>query len=302
MNGHQEWISIRGKNKNAPVLLFLAGGPGGTQMAATRHELAELEEHFVVVNWDQPGSGKSYNCMKRSDITVQTYTDDGVALTEYLREQFGQNKICLVGESWGSALGVFLVNEKPEYYAGLIGTGQMVDFEETEITDYNKAIEIAQERDDTKTVEKLLRQGEPPYYEGNIAMKSATYLNYLSSYMAGDPNISNGGFNTLRDMFSSEYGILDSINYMLGIINTFNVVYPQLYDMDLREEYPKLEVPIYLFIGRNDVNAPTALVEEYYNSLKAPEKELVWFEHSGHNPWLNEKDLFIEETDRAFLK
>ena len=58
-NGRKQWISLRGRDKNAPVLLFLAGGPGGTQMAAVRHELAELENHFVVVNWDQPGSGQS---------------------------------------------------------------------------------------------------------------------------------------------------------------------------------------------------------------------------------------------------
>ena len=71
LNGHKEWISIRGEKKDAPVLLFLAGGPGGTQMAAVRYELAELEKNFVVVNWDQPGSGKSYNCMKRKDISKQ---------------------------------------------------------------------------------------------------------------------------------------------------------------------------------------------------------------------------------------
>lgn len=301
VNGRQEWISIRGKDKDAPVLLFLAGGPGGTQMAATRYELTKLEDNFVVVNWDQPGSGKSYYCMKRNDITVQTYIDDGILLTEYLRENFGKNKIYLVGESWGSALGVFLVHEKPEYYAGLIGTGQMVDFEDTEIMDYNKAIEIAKNQEDNKTVKKLIKQGAPLYYKGNIAMQSATYLNYLSSYMAKNPNISNGGYHTFRDMLSSEYGIVDTINYMLGIMNTFNQVYPQLYDLDLREEYSELEVPIYFFIGRHDVNAPTSLVEDYYNMLKAPKKELVWFEHSGHSPWLNEADLFVKETNRVFL-
>ena len=61
LNGRKEWISIRGDNILNPVLLFLAGGPGGSQMAAVRHDLGELEKHFVVVNWDQPGSGKSYS-------------------------------------------------------------------------------------------------------------------------------------------------------------------------------------------------------------------------------------------------
>ena len=88
------------------MLLFLAGGPGGSQMAATRYELSELEKHFIVVGWDQPGSGKSYKAIKQSDLTIQTYIDDGHALTKYLKEKFSEEKIYIVGESWGSALGI----------------------------------------------------------------------------------------------------------------------------------------------------------------------------------------------------
>ena len=300
VNGHEEWISIRGYNKDAPVLLFLSGGPGGTQLAATRHELSELEKHFVVVNWDQPGSGKSYNCMERDEIKIDTYIKDGTYIADYLRKEFDKEKIFLMGESWGSALGIFLISEKPENYHSFIGTGQMVDFKETEIIDYNFALEDAEKKGDKDVVEKLKKQGEPPYYDGNIALLSATYLQYLSSYMNKNPEIKNSGYNTFRDMFSSEYGLLDSVNYMLGIMNTFNVVYPQLYDIDLREKYSKVEVPVYFFIGRHDVNAPTSLVEDYYNILDAPNKELLWFENSGHSPWINETDKFISETIRVF--
>lgn len=300
LNGHKEWVSIRGENENAPVLLFLAGGPGGTQLAATRYELNELEKNFVVVNWDQPGSGKSFNCMNGKEITVQTYIKDGIALTEYLRERFGQEKIYLMGESWGSALGIFLIDNSPEYFYGFIGTGQMVDFAETEKIDYYKAMEIAKENNNQKLIEKLVKQGEAPYYEGNIAWKSVTYLNCLTTAMAENPNITNGNYNTFRDMFASEYGILDSVNYMLGLMSTFNVVYPTLYETDLREDYAKLEVPVYFFLGRHDINAPTNLAEEYYNILEAPEKEIVWFEHSGHSTWMNETDKFVKETIRVF--
>lgn len=300
LNGHKEWISIRGVNKDAPILLFLAGGPGGTQMAAVRYELSELEKHFVVVNWDQPGSGKSYHSMNRKDISVQNYIEDGVALTEYLRERFGQEKIYLIGESWGSALGIFLIESRPEYYAGFIGTGQMVDFSETERRDYQKAMDMAKENGDEKLIQKLISQGEAPYYEGNIAMLSATYLNYLSTAMTTNPEITNGGYHTPRDMFASEYGVCDSVYYMLGVMNTFNTVYPTLYGTDLRESHAELEVPTFFFIGRHDINAPTELTEEYYEILSAPEKELVWFEHSGHGPWMNETEKFVKETLRVF--
>ena len=302
LNGRKQWISLRGWNKNAPVLLFLAGGPGGTQMAAVRHELAELEKHFVVVNWDQPGSGKSYYAEKTKSITSQTYIQDGHALTEYLKERFSQEKIYLVGESWGSALGIFLISTYPESYHALIGTGQMIDFAETERMDYAKAMEIAKSKGDTALVERLIANGEPPYYGDDVTWKSAVYLNYLSAYMANNPKIHNPGYNTFRDLGSSEYGLLDKINFFRGIINTFNHVYQQLYTIDMSTDYTKLDVPVYFFLGRYDVNAPTVLVEEYMKVLDAPDKKIVWFEHSGHSPWINEPEKFVMEVLSCFSK
>lgn len=298
LNGRSEWISIRGVNKTNPVLLFLAGGPGGSQMAAVRHDLSELEKHFVVVVWDQPGSGKSYEAGGKN-LTLDTYVEDGLALTAYLQKQFAQDKIYLVGESWGSALGVFLASESPGSYHAVIGTGQMVDFLKTECIDYDKAMELAQKNGDTDKVRKLKDNGRPPYYGPDVTWKSAEYLNYLSSYMGRNPEIHNGGFNTFRDIFSSEYGIIDKINYLRGIVTTFNHVYPQLYHINLSTDYPKLEVPVCFFLGRHDINAPTSLVEDYAEVLQAPHKEIVWFEHSGHSPWINESSKFVEELLRV---
>ena len=295
LNGRKEWISIRGENKENPVLLFLAGGPGGSQMAAVRHDLAELEKHFVVVNWDQPGSGKSYYAAGKNSLVVDDYIEDGLELTEYLCQRFGKDKIYVVGESWGSALGIFLASERPDRYHAVIGTGQMVDFLETELMDYDKALEIAQEKGDDDKIKKLKANGRPPYFGDDVTWNSAEYINYLSAYMSNNPKIQNNGYNTFRDIFSPEYGIVDKINFFRGIISTFNHVYPQLYDIDLREDYSKLEVPVYFFLGRHDINAPTSLVEEYVDIVDAPHKEIVWFEHSGHNPWINESDKFVEE-------
>lgn len=302
LNGHQEWISIRGKDCHNPVLLFLAGGPGGSQMAATRNELSGLEENFVVVNWDQPGSGKSYSAVPNDKITADTYVDDGLALTDFLRQRFETEKIYLMGESWGSVLGILLASTSPEKYHAFIGTGQMVDFKETEITDYKKAMELAKANNDQKIINQLTSNGMPPYYGQDITWKSAVYLNYLSNYMTNNPEITNGGYHTLRDMFSPEYSIIDSVNYLRGIIDTFNSVYPQLYDIDLRKSHTKLDIPAYFFIGRHDVNAPIQLTQEYYDLLEAPKKGLVWFEHSGHDPWINESELFVKQTNRVFLE
>lgn len=294
LNGRKQWITLRGYRNDLPILLFLAGGPGGSQTAAVRRNLSELEKHFIVVNWDQPGSAKSYYAVPPEGLTPDTYVQDGIALSNWLRETYHQDKIWLMGESWGSALGIMMAYEKPELFHAFLGTGQMVDFLETEIIDYNLALTEAKNNGNENLVEKLTKNGPPPYLTTrDVTWKSMDYLNYLGSIMGRNPEIHSGG-DSVGDMLSEEYGMLDKLNYVRGLMVNFGRVYIQLYDIDLRETCPKLEIPVYFLLGRHDINAPLSLAQDYFDRLVAPQKEIRWFEHSGHNPWLTESDLFVE--------
>ena len=289
----EQWVSIRGNDVSNPVLLFLAGGPGGSQLTTARHELAGLEEHFVVVNWEQPGAGKSFYAVDRSTLTPEDYVGYGHELVLHLRERFGVDKVYVLGESWGSALGIMLVQDYPELFHAFIGTAQMVAFLETDLIAYDFAINWAQEKGDTQRVAELRAQGPPPYYGDNVAWQQVNYLRDTYAYMNQDPAIDTS-FNTPRDLGSPEYGLLDIINWARGPLDTLGVVYQQLWDVDFREQAPALDVPVYFLTGRHDVNAPPALIEEYYELLDAPHKEIVWFERSGHSPWVSESEKFVD--------
>lgn len=184
VNDSKQWLTLRGKNKDAPVILFLSGGPGGSQMGNARVALSELEDNFVMVQWDQPGSGKSRWAVPRQQITLDRYLQDGHAVTQYLKQKFGKKKIYVIGESWGSALGVLLMQRHPEDYAAFIGSGQMVDFAQTEVDDYKLALKIAKERGDTAKVKQLERRGSPPYYGDSVIFDMLAYLQYLDNEMA----------------------------------------------------------------------------------------------------------------------
>jgi pimeloyl-ACP methyl ester carboxylesterase len=301
LGGSEQWISIRGRDIHKPVLLFLAGGPGGSQLATARHALGGLEEHFVVVNWEQPGAGKSFDAVDRSTLTPERYIADAHELILYLRQRFDEDKVYVLGESWGSALGIWLVQRYPDLFHAFIGTGQMVAFKETDILCYEFALRWAQERGDTQKVERLKQQGPPPYYGKGVAWKQATYLLDTFAYMNQNPAIADNGFNTFRDLASPEYGLYDKVNWFRGVLETLDVVYPQLWEVDFRRQAAHLEVPVYFLLGRHDVNAPPVLVEEYYKVLSAPHKELIWFEHSGHNPWVSEAARFVEVMANTVL-
>lgn len=301
INDSDQWITIRGQNKENPVLLFLSGGPGGSQLVTERRALGKLEESFVVVNWDQPGAGKSYNAVDQKALTVDRYVNDGLALAAYLRDRFQKEKIFLLGESWGSALGVWMIQKEPDLFYAFGGTGQMVAFLENDLKCYQFAIDQARERGDTKKIQALEKQGPPPYYGKGTALKESAFLLETFRYMNADPNISDDGFNTLQDLAGHEYGLLDKVNWFRGLLYTLDVVYPQLWEVDFRIQAPALEIPVFFLIGRHDVNAPPDLTEAYYQILKAPKKELIWFERSGHNPWVTEADLFSEVLVDRFL-
>jgi pimeloyl-ACP methyl ester carboxylesterase len=294
LNGSEQWVSIRGKDVDKPVLLFLAGGPGGSQLITERRALAGLEDHFVVVNWEQPGAGKSFDAVDRSALTPERYASDGIALVEYLRERFDEDKVYLLGESWGSALGVWMVQRDPELFHAFIGTGQMVAFLENDLMCYEFAFNLARDRGDTEKVAQLEQQGPPPYYGEGVAMKEAAFLMDTFNYMNDDPAIADDGFNTFQDLAGSEYGLYDKVSWFRGALDTLGVVYPQLWNVDFRKQATELQVPVYFLIGRHDVNAPPVLTEQYYDDLSAPHKEIVWFERSGHNPWVTESAEFVD--------
>ena len=106
----------------------------------------------------------------------------------YLRQRFGEDKVYLVGKSWGSALGVWMVQRHPELFHAFVGTGQMVDFIETDVYGLQFALQLAKERGDSAKVAQLEQQGPPPYTGAGVLWKQANYLLDGFAYMNADPN------------------------------------------------------------------------------------------------------------------
>lgn len=298
INGTKQWVTIRGNDVNNPVLLFLSGGPGGSQLPSTRLHLSELERDFVVVNWDQPGAGKSYRAVKIRDLTPERFVEDGLSLIDHLRDRFNTDRIYLLGESWGTILGVWLCQEAPEKIAAYIGSGQMVNTTENDVMGYHFAIEYLRSTGDTDKADRLKVQGPPPYRTGNISLQYMKYINVLNEYM--HRRESGAHVDILRDALrGDEYTLRDKINWIRGLMKVFNTVYPQLEDLDLATQADVLKVPVYMILGRHDVNAMTELAVDYFDTLEAPYKELIWFEHSGHPPLYSEADRVIELMQRV---
>src|SRR5689334_13007637 len=93
LGGYPQWLLIRGQDVSRPLLLFLHGGPGESNMWLAHYTMKELEKYFVCVNWDQRGTGKSFRPGPNPEsMTIDQFVQDTIALIELLLARFGQKK------------------------------------------------------------------------------------------------------------------------------------------------------------------------------------------------------------------
>lgn len=283
VGAHQLSVMIRGRSDTNPVLLFLAGGPGGTELGAMRNHGGALEQDFVVATLDQRGTGKSMDQFEpAATFTLENAIRDALAVTEYLRQRFGQDRIYLVGQSWGSTLGVLLADREPQLYRAFVGVGQMVSQRATDIIFYEDALQWARSTGDAGLTATLESNGPPPYtdirhYEPAIGTEQLVHP------YDHTPNAEGAGQNS-EGLFVEEYSNVEKVRNLGATLDVFAMLYPQLQEIDFREQVTSLHIPVYLAQGRYEAPGRADLAQEWFEMLAAPSKELRVFETSGHRP------------------
>lgn len=293
INGHDQWLMIRGNSADNPVLLFLAGGPGGFEIGTMASEAKPLERDFVVVTWEQRGTGKSYAGFEPGEsVTLDNAVADTLDVTEYLRDRFGVGQVFLVGNSYGTLLGVRAVQERPELYAAFVGTGQMVSVRETDQMFYEDTLDHAERTGDQALVDELRENGEPPYDD------PADYVATINGERQWNDYSDIEGFPGLREpldyLGAQEYSVVDKVRSLTGLVDTNALIYPELQDIDLRVDATTLPVPVYLVQGAHEARGRAVLAAEWFDRLQAPRKEWFTFEVSGHRPLAQEPERFRE--------
>jgi pimeloyl-ACP methyl ester carboxylesterase len=291
LGGMDQWMLLRGNDISNPVLLWLHGGPGSSQMPLAHAYDERLEKEFIVVHWDQRGSGKSNpRGFDEASMSYTRFISDAHQLTKYLKERFGKEKIYLLGHSWGTQIGLELVNRHPEDYFGYIGVSQVVSHVLGDEIAYGWLLERMEDKDHA-TLEAL---GPPPYSDHD---EFVTFIRLVDAY-GGSYDVP---FIQLVKVAlgSPEYTFRDMFAWLHGANRGSGPMWSEqaygLFDAIIR--FPKLLVPIYLFQGRNDYNTPLAATKVFFDKLEAPAgKQMVIFEDSAHTPFLAEPEKFTEEV------
>jgi pimeloyl-ACP methyl ester carboxylesterase len=170
IGGIPQWISLRSDNIKNPIILFLHGGPGTAQISFSRKSQKQLEDCFLVVNWDQRGAGRSYSpSLRKEDMKIERFIADTEELIEYLLKRFGQARVYLVWSSWGTILGAYLSARRPDLIWAYIGIGQIVDMQRGELISYQFTLDEARRLTHKKAIQQLEKIGQPPYANLNDA-------------------------------------------------------------------------------------------------------------------------------------
>ena len=292
VGGIQQWITIRGEDRNNPVLLFLHGGPGDATNPWGYAVFRLWLKHFTVVQWDQRGAGRTFG--KNPDalpgtMTVARMTQDGVELTDLLRKQLRKDKIILVGHSWGSILGVHMVKARPDLFYAFVGTGQMADPATSYTVGYRELLRKAENVNDARAIRELRDVGPPPYADGRgyrVQRKWSNFFEGADAFIA-----SMVGFA----LAAPGYSLRDVNDWFDGQGVSAEALMPQTSRLEARTLAGDFAVPIFVIQGAEDFTTPTSLASSFVDSIHAPAKEFVTIQGGGHFAVFMKSSAFLDQ-------
>jgi pimeloyl-ACP methyl ester carboxylesterase len=291
-----QWLTIRGEDRNNPVLLILHGGPGDVTSPWGYVYFHDWEKYFTVVQWDQRGAGRSLQSSGESiaaTVTIDRMVQDGIEVSAYLRQHLNQEKIVLVGHSWGSLLGLLMAKAKPEFFSAFVGTGQVPSsVTQANIVAHRLALQWARSAKNSDAVADLNRIGLPPYKDGTdgwgvlYKWRNAcegpgrdVFLASTLFYALSKPGYTLGDFN-----FSQEGQILSG-----------NTLFDQITNLDHKRLEGQFSIPLFVVQGENDCTTPAELAHSYLDSVSAPHKEFIVIPGEGHFAVFIKSDLFLKD-------
>jgi len=300
IGGVDQWLHIRGRKRNNPVLLYLHGGPGSPIIGTMDATMRPWEDYFTIVHWDQRQSGKSYYPANDDfePLSVQRFVDDTEEIIHYLLKELKQDKLFLLGHSWGSVLGMHMARHWPECLHAYIGVGQIVNVIDAEKLIYRRLLEHAMAQQHEQALITRLDRATPfldadyPQREKSF-VENCVWVRKELSRLAGETMVRHLSWDdfsknvAFEQVISPHLTLTDICNSRFGDDNAIfrhpHTFTKEFMDIDLPNDVgSSFEVPIFFFTGAHDWQTPRILSDEWFAQISAPYKELIHFEESSH--------------------
>lgn len=288
LGGLDQWVMIRGESLANPPLILLHGGPGMTETSLFRHFNVALEQSFTVVYWDQRGAGKSFDRdIPRSSMRLEQFIADLDELVDAVCKRLGKTGVTIFGHSWGSALGVLYAARFPHKVAAYVGCGQLGDWAAGESSSYAFVLGEAERRGHRRAIEKLHAIGPPPHTVERLLVERTWLSRFEGRFGA------KAAWKMGRAVLGApESSLFELPRIVRGLRFSLDAMWTEVSQLDLVKLAPAFGMPVFFFLGRKDHWVPTEASVAYFDAMVAPSKKIVWFEESGHEPFVDEPDRF----------
>lgn len=288
LGGIEQFISIHGSDRSNPVLLLIHGGPGDVQ-SSFRAQYQAYERHFVLVQWDQRGAGKTYGRYKDQtpNLTLEQIVADGVDLAEYLRAHLHQKKIWILGHSWGSVVGVLMAERRPELFRGYIGTGQVGSWRRSVLYQRDFVLTKAREASDHEAVSAIESISD---FDPSNVQHFLTVNRYVRTYL--DP-ADKAWLSSIRVLTRESMTASEAHDAGAGMALSGRMLFPAEVAEDLFATAGEFRVPVYVIQGQDDLFTPTPVAREYFDSIRAPKKHFYVIPGAGHFALLTHQMAFL---------
>jgi len=301
INGLEQWIALRGKDTANPAMLIISGP--GVALSSIAPFFAEWEQGFTLVHWDQPWSGATHSLNPDAQglLSIDRLVNDGLAVSEYVRQRLNVDKIVVLGISAGSIVGLKMMQERPEYFSAYVGTGQFVNWAEQDALSYKLLLEKARAEENEEAQQELEQIGPPPYEDGSVdVIKSKYHSAMTEGEMAAVPVFSALMMEALSNPPQDASYIPNDVTLEnpreLATV-AYKTLRPELMSFDAYGLPKEFAMPMFFFQGDQDYYSVTASVQAYENELLAPIKKTVVIEDGSHSViWLRKR--FLEELNR----
>lgn len=298
VGGTKQWISVRGHNRDNPILLVIHGGPASPEMPTSWWFQGGWEDYFTVVEWDQRGSGKTYDAndpkLIGPTLSLGRIVADAVDVTQYLRSRYGKRKIFVLGHSWGSLVGLQLAHEQPELLYAYIGMGQVINGRLGEHVGYETTLRIAEAKGNAKAVAELKSIAPYPNADGSLPLdKINTERNWSVAFGGLTWGREDLNYYSNLAQFAPEYSAADEAAINKGSQLSLGRLLPELLNFDYSNML-EWRCPIVIFAGRHDFTTPSTVVAAWFARIHAPAKKFIWFENSAHM-------IMFEEPGRVLV-
>jgi proline iminopeptidase len=294
----RQWISVRGRDRQNPILLMIHGGPAAPEMPSSWWFQGGWEDYFTVVQWDQRGAGKTYNAndpaLIRPTLSLERITADAVEVVQYLRSRYGKKKIFVLGHSWGTLVGLKLAHEHPELLYAYVGMGQVINSGVGEHVGYETTLRIAEATGNTRAANELKLIAPYPNADGSLPLDKINKVRTWSVAFGGLTwGRTNLNYYMDLEQFAPEYTEADVAAIDKGSMLSLGPLLPAVMNFDYSNAL-EWHCPIVIFAGRHDFTTPSSVVADWFARIHAPQKKFIWFENSAHM-------VMVEEPGRMLV-